>query len=426
VQITYASDVDSERIISDESDNPFTIQPAQITTADIELTATNYVVGVMGDVTVNFTTINSLPADGKIVITFPSGFILDSGGSTSASSSTIDGTFSVTTASNVVTVARNNDGSQTAAGSQILTLTNIQNPADTGTTGTYALKTTTSDDKTIDEATSIAGDTITNGGTLTYADVEPATRYAGVTESVTVQFTTVNPIPADGKIIIDFPDGFTLDSGAATTASSTTINGTLSVTTDAVNKIVTITRSAGTQQTPAVEVITLTNIQNPTSGGLTGTYQIQTTSSSGPSTGLIDQDSAVASDHIIGTLVSPSVTSSSYRAGATSDTTISFTTVSPIPVGGTIEVDFSDDYDLTGTLGVVSGNTGATVAASDQTLIITLGTQINAATSASIVISGIKNPQVLGSTGTAKTMPQALLPPCLMLSLTKELLRLIA
>jgi len=401
VRLTFSDDVEADRVVSDESDNVFTIQPSTITVADVE--PQSLVVGAMGDVDVSFTTINTIPADGKIVVTFPSGFTLDSEGSVTASSATIDGTLAVGTSGQVVTITRSGGTEQAKASAEVITLTYIKNQPDTGSTGTYILKTTTSDDKTIDQKTDVAANTITNGGSLTNTNVEPATRYAGVVEDVTVSFTTANPIPADGKIVVTFPAGFVLSSGAATAASSVGIDGTFAVSVDAVNRIATITRSGGTQQSATAEVITLTNIKNPTSGGTTGTYKIQTASSSGVSTGLIDQDTAVSADHIIGSLVSPAVTPASTptQAGATPNYTISFTTVTLVPVSGTIEVDFNTDYDLSGTLAVASGNPSATAAASNQTLVITLGTGINAASaSGNIVISGIKNPVLLGTTGT--------------------------
>ena len=114
----------------------------------------------------------------------------------------------------------------------------------------------------------------------------------------------------------------------------------------------------------------------------------------------------MASKHIIGTLTGPAVTPASLKAGSASDTTISFTTISVIPLGGKIEVDFPAGYDLSGALAVVSGNSGATVSANGGTLTITLGAQIAASTAASIVVSGIKSPQLLGSTGATPCAPR--------------------
>ncbi|MDD5477349.1 MAG: hypothetical protein PHG87_03995 [Candidatus Omnitrophica bacterium] len=98
--------------------------------------------------------------------------------------------------------------------------------------------------------------------------------------------------------------------------------------------------------------------------------------------------------------ITPTITSASYKAGATPNTTVAFTAANPIPIGGKIKVTFDQDYDLSGVLGVVSGNTGATVTVSDQTLIINVGTAISAGSPVSIVVSGIKNPLILGITGT--------------------------
>jgi len=100
-----------------------------------------------------------------------------------------------------------------------------------------------------------------------------------------------------------------------------------------------------------------------------------------------------------GSLSSVSVTHDSYLTGATTNTTISFTAQNSIPVNGDIEVTFPAGYDLSGTLAVVSGNTGATVSSSGQTLIINLGTAVASGESVSIVVSGIVNPTTVGEAG---------------------------
>ncbi|MCK5591170.1 MAG: hypothetical protein KAI72_04370, partial [Candidatus Pacebacteria bacterium] len=68
--------------------------------------------GVSGDVTVSFTPANPIPADGKVVVTFPTdlgaGFSFNSGGTTTAESDSLrmDGSLAVSVNSNVVTITR--------------------------------------------------------------------------------------------------------------------------------------------------------------------------------------------------------------------------------------------------------------------------------------------------------------------------------
>ncbi len=135
------------------------------------LTSTNVqpaslITDAVGNVTVSFTTTNTLPASGKIVVTFPTslgaGFTFNSGGSTAASSlSGIDGSLAVSIASNVITLTRSG-GTDSTAGAKSFVLSNIQNPNTAGSTGVYGIKTTYSNDVLIDEDASVSADTISS------------------------------------------------------------------------------------------------------------------------------------------------------------------------------------------------------------------------------------------------------------------------
>ena len=172
---------------------------------------------------------------------------------------------------------------------------------------------TFSDNNAADRAISDVSDnpfTITVGGTLSSTAVYPVSRYAGAVGNVDVSFKLAHTLPGDGKIVITFPTGFVLNSGAATTASSATMDGSMGVSVS--GQVITLTRSAGSQQLAnEYETITLTNIKNPSPGGASGTFAIQTATSSGTTTGLMDQDLNVASKHIIGALTTPAITSAS-------------------------------------------------------------------------------------------------------------------
>jgi len=390
--------------VVDTSDNNFSATAAPITTASV--VPATLVTGITGNVTVAFTNVNAIPDDGKIVVTFPANFVFNSGATTAATSSTIGGSLAVSISGQVVTITRAG-GASVAAGAQSITLSNIQNPVDTGTTGTYSLQTQNSLSYPVDSISGVTGSAIANGAALISTSVTPASLLSEAVGNVTANFTLANPIPASGKIIITFPSGYTFNSGGTTAATSTTLDGSLAV--SITGQVVTITRSGGTQTTLPNHSITLSYIKNPTAGGSTGTYTIQTnTSSSDTSTGKIDIDNAVAASFISGYLTGTSIThkdasdNNYYIAGATvAKTTISFTTINAIAANGKIEVDFPSGYDLSGTLGYVSGNASSTVSViNGNTLVITVGTPISANTAVSIVVSGIKNPSLLGSTGT--------------------------
>jgi hypothetical protein len=131
---------------------------------------------------------------------------------------------------------------------------------------------------------------------LTETNVQPEILVAGEVGNVDVAFTLANALPANGKIVITLPAGFTVSSGAATAIglAGTSFDGTETVTVS--GNVITITRSGGSSLNAGTNVtIQLTNIKNPTSAGSTGTYAIKTTNSGGTT---IDQDNAVASDTI--------------------------------------------------------------------------------------------------------------------------------
>jgi len=132
------------------------------------------------------------------------GFVLDAGASTAASSGTLDGTFSVATAGTTAIITRTGAATQLAAGAHDITLTNIKSPDIAGSTGTYDLRVQSGADADIDIDAAVAADTLTVGS-LTAADVEPASLVAGATGNVNVSFTTATDLPADGKIVMVFP-----------------------------------------------------------------------------------------------------------------------------------------------------------------------------------------------------------------------------
>lgn len=243
------------------------------------------VLNAEGDVDVTFETSTALPSDGKINITFPtslgSGFTFDSGGTTGVESiSGLDGSLTVSTSSNVITLTRS-AGTESSPGTKSFTLTNIKNPGVAGPTGAYGIETTSAGDVTIDEDASVTADTIVTG-TITSANIEPASLVAGTTTSVTVSFTTATDLPSNGKIVLTFPTslagGFTFGVGGDTAVSSITgIDGTLSVATS--SNVVTLTRSGGSEFAAGAISFVLSNVQNPPSSGSTGTYQIKTTTS---------------------------------------------------------------------------------------------------------------------------------------------------
>jgi len=412
IKISFAggsAEDDTDRAIVGTSANAFTIAGGALEACNVE--PETKVAGVTENCTVTFTTANAIPSTGTIVVTFPEGFDIGQTHGSAPTGTGMDGVFAAAVSGQVVTVTRSG-GTASAVGVKTLTLAGIKNPNTIGEKGTYSIKTTRSDGNTIDEKTDVAADTIINGGTITVADVlvdGTDSFAAGNVGSVTVSFTTVNPIPADGKIEITFPDslgnGFAFDSGGTTAAASATMDGDFAI--DSIsNGVVTIGRSNGSQESAGAETVTLSYVKNPEVTGSTGTYSIKTASNAGVATGRIDQITDVTADTITAGVLADagtvSVTSPTYIAGDnTQNYTIALTTANIIPSGGDIKVAFDTDYDLTALTGasVEAGSTHtATVDDSGDDIIITLTEEASAGASVSMIISGIKNPEVTQTT----------------------------
>ncbi|MFH1245816.1 MAG: hypothetical protein V1662_04950, partial [Candidatus Omnitrophota bacterium] len=69
--------------VSDVSAGTFSALAGAISAAGV--TPAGLVAGITGDVTISFTSINAIPANGKIVVTFPSGFDVSAVGATATS-----------------------------------------------------------------------------------------------------------------------------------------------------------------------------------------------------------------------------------------------------------------------------------------------------------------------------------------------------
>ncbi|MBT97337.1 MAG: hypothetical protein CL902_01760 [Dehalococcoidia bacterium] len=119
--------------------------------------------GNVGDIDITFTLASDLAADGKIVITLPSGFTVSSEGTTAigGDGTSFDGTETVSVSGQVITITRSGGTALSAGTAVTIELTKIKNPTSSGTTGNYGIKTTNSSGATINEDSSIAGDTIT-------------------------------------------------------------------------------------------------------------------------------------------------------------------------------------------------------------------------------------------------------------------------
>jgi len=130
--------------------------------------------GARGDVTITFTTENSLPSDGKIYIDFPSGFNAQ-GCDTVTAISGIDGNFSVAVsngdgANDIVTITRSGGTEVSGSTGVSFRINNVRNPLFSGSTGVYLIRTLTAENAGIDQDANVSSDTITGSSTTMYVN----------------------------------------------------------------------------------------------------------------------------------------------------------------------------------------------------------------------------------------------------------------
>ena len=239
------------------------------------VTPASLVAGATGNVVVALTTATSWQANGKLLVTFPSGFVV--AGATFVSSTGPTGGFTVSVASQTVTLTRDNTGTATAPGALTFTIGGIKNPPISGTTGTFSLATRSNNNNDIDTSGPVAGVAITPG-TLTSVSAAPASTTLGATGNFAASFTLANPWPADGRYDIVFDAGFTVS--GATFVSATGADGGFSVSVN--GHTVTVIRDGLGTTTAALTAVSITlgMITNPSSAGMTGPYVLTTENAS--------------------------------------------------------------------------------------------------------------------------------------------------
>ena len=122
----------------------------------------------------------SIANDDYIEVVFPAGFVLDSGGTTAISSvSGMDGTYTVSVASQTVRITRNGDGTTSAPGVKQFTLSHIKNPSSSGITGVFKIYVYDNTDTEVAKTENVAG--------VTISDVAPRTMFGGVMQGATFE-----------------------------------------------------------------------------------------------------------------------------------------------------------------------------------------------------------------------------------------------
>lgn len=228
------------------------------------VTPASNVAGATGNVVVAFTAATAIAANGKIKVTFPTGFDLTSSSLGGTVGTNVDGSLTATQATLVVTLLRAGGGVTTGGNALVVTITNVKNPTTAGTTGTYTIATFANDGTTpADTAlTGVAGTDIYTA--ITTASITPASLVKSSVGQVTVAFTTVGAIPNNGKVLVTFPADFGIGgTPAVTVVSNTGVTGTLAPAVS--SQTLTLTQSGGAITSAATAVtIVLGNVINPT------------------------------------------------------------------------------------------------------------------------------------------------------------------
>lgn len=240
------------------------------------LTSTNVepatlVAGATGTATVTFTTATSIPADGKIVVTFANTYEITAT-PTVVCSPSIDGTLSILQVGLIVTITRQNDGTIQTSGVETCTITNVKNRSAVGSTSTSTIETQDGTGTQLDVDAAVAADTII-AATLTSTSVQPVSGRPSVTGVVNVAFTMPTELEGSGKIKVTFPSGYVVSGVSSATCS--TMTGTFTVSYS--GQVVTIVRVPGLAEAAGIEACSISGITNPSTVGTTGTYTITTT-----------------------------------------------------------------------------------------------------------------------------------------------------
>lgn len=348
----------------------------------ITLTPTPATAGVSSSHLINFTTATSLPANGKILVTYPAGF---DASAAVATSSTINGGFTVAVVGQVVTITRNNLGTSTTAGARDITLAGVVNSPTVGAY-TVTVETRTSLDANIDGPNTSGSFSLT-GSALTNVIVVPTPATTSAVAIHRVGFKTTSTIPLDGKVVIVYPAGFDVSNARVV---STSLDGSLAISVSA--QTITLTRSGGTASVGG-RVIDLGGIIN---NATIGSYTLTSLTTKDSSNATIDGPTASASFALTGGgLSNATLGVSTVGVEMAADYTLSFAIASTLPANGKIVVVFPSGVNVASASVKTSNLTGAfSTSVSGQTVTVTRDNSGSATvpSTVTLTLTGIVNP----------------------------------
>ena len=198
------------------------------------ITLASLAAGATSDATVSFTARSLIPNDGTIILVVPASFTAVAA-STVTILSGMDGTASAAVSGGgasvwTVTITRGGGGSNVAANTAVsVKLSGFRNQARAGYVGSFAVTTRrvlASVSTRIDENTAVTGP-ITLPATMASRPVmNYLTPMAGVMSALEIEFVPSVDMPANGTVVLEFPDGYTFDPAAlqVTNVSASLVN----------------------------------------------------------------------------------------------------------------------------------------------------------------------------------------------------------
>jgi hypothetical protein len=235
---------------------------------------------------------------------------------------------------------------------------------------------------TIDTVTTPAVNIIP--ATLTALSRSSSSYISTETASYTIGFTTVNAIPAGGKVEITFDSDYTL-----TSVASNNVSGNSGSTVAVSGSTLIVTIGTAIPASTAASLV-ISNIKNPGAQS-TGTFSLLTKDSSGNS---LDQGTVSGVTITTGSLSALSTTPVHTKVSYSTNYTFGFTVSHSVPVGGYIKIQFDSEYDLSSAY--VVGDYTITKGAN----YVYLQRNVSALSGAvSVELRNIKNPAYVQATG---------------------------
>lgn len=390
----------ADAVIDSHSANVETIAPNLL--LGVSVSSPYQAVRAVETWTISFVTANPVGAGGDVIILFPSGFQLSYGGSTLCDISATAGETTAILGSTIV-VCELGANTLSAGQAVTLTLTNILNPYPPQTTGAFAIQTRNAADAIHDQHLTNVETLV--AGALRSLAVSAPTQAAGATEIWTIAFTPAAFVPASGDVRVVFPGGFQTSSGSATicdlagkTSESTTVVGAAEVVCNL---------NAESLASSGAVSLTLTNVRNPRTAGVTGAFTIQTRDGADA---MMEQDATNTESVVAHAFsVAPSAGASELAAGVVANYTFTFAPYNTWGSTGSLRIVFPSGYAFNpagiGSTSVTSSSgsvgTFGAPSISGQTLAFPrlTGSDTTGGTLVTVVVSGLRNPTVGGTTG---------------------------